>query len=334
MEWTTAIALDPTQPVPYFALARQYEMAGDFATAIKTLDGLKRANPAEKHVACRQSELHLEAGRWYRALRATQEALAVTPDCPLAHAVLATLYAMAGDNESALRQMEDAHKAAPQHERVTRSYVEALARAGRVAEAFAVAGPLAQKAEDPVRAAYLLGWLYSEYGANGKPDYRQAEVWLRKALAAEPAHPASHVELGMVLARQGRYAEALRSLDRGLRAGGGSAEAFEALASAQARLKRPEAAETKRYAAARRAADSALQTARRAYLARPDDSTVSLRLAELEARSGNTTDALTIVEEVLKKDTENTRALDLFHRIMSARKPARARDSSFQTGGR
>src|SRR5437870_1927480 len=56
-EWRTAIVIAPAHSAPYFAIADLYERGDQIPEAIKTLDALKRANPLERHVSCKQAEL-------------------------------------------------------------------------------------------------------------------------------------------------------------------------------------------------------------------------------------------------------------------------------------
>ena len=309
-EWRTSIALQPAHPAAYFAIADLYEADGQLREAIKTLDSLKRANPNEPHVPCKQAELLMKSGRWYRAELIARDALRLTPDCPLAHTVMASVHSAAGDSAKAVEHMKRAFDAAPENPGIALSFVQALCETKRLVEAARVMKELPENVRRSAQGRFVQGSL------NRRSGRSEAETHLREALRLEPEHSRSLQEIGLLRFDQGKYAEARGYLKRGIE-GMGSADVLAKLAMAERKLGLPSAAETEKRAKSLAAFEAIVRRSRADYLRDPSDSKACLNLAEVEGKLGNQSDALTLVSEILKRDPDDPNALDVFHRLAS-----------------
>ena len=154
---------------------------------------------------------------------------------------LAALYRSRNDWRNVARVEFELHKLDPKDTTVAGSLVEALLRAGNVADARRVSGPLLSAAADPkIVDATLASWVkYAPAGqllpdawqlanaatderrvafANyfngiGKPAIAASAAW-RSAPSGEPANARANAIIAQSLALQGRYAEAKQLFDR------------------------------------------------------------------------------------------------------------------------
>ncbi len=318
-EWQTAVALDPSYPDPYLALASQAEAKGDLKGAALRLETLRKANARVQHVDCRLSELYLKSGRWVKALDTAREALRATPDCALAHAVMGMVESAADEPKQAVQDLSIAHRASPANELISLSLAEELAKAGDCDAARALSKTILGKADNAARANYVAGYVLAECRSPSKRDDRAALPYLRKAVELAPQQPLANAELGMVLYRLNQPAEARKRLEFALSSAPPRAEAVRTLATIYAAQRNPQAPRIARKAGEVEAAERQTRLARQRYLAGATDDPNTLRLAYAEGSQGNPDDALDLIKQVLKKNPDNPEALKLLDRLLPHR---------------
>lgn len=314
-EWQTAIALEPAYAPPYLALVKKFEMAGDYASAVKQLDVLRHTIPETAHIECRQAGLYMKANRYETALKTAREAVKRESDCAQAHVTLGALLGRAGDWTQAIQELQTAHRAAPEEPAITLALAVALGRGGKAEEGIALLEGLPESARQSPPALYRLAWLLAEYGRNGQKDDPAALKALEQALAKAPDDPDSNALAGTIWLRAGDLEQAGSHFNRALQGDPNNARAARGMATVMTRQKHHQAAKGRMIAETLEKREAALQQARGRYLSQPEDSHTLLTLAELEAQTGNRLDALDLIKQALQKDPNDAAALELLHRL-------------------
>jgi protein O-GlcNAc transferase len=314
-EWQLAIAMDPADPRPYFAIAARWERVGEFDRAVEVLEHLALARPATPHLDCRVAQLLFLADHPERAFERAARAVATEPQCAIAHAIRGMTLEDAEERGAALTELETAHRLDPRDERITLTLAQVLGRAGRREEAArAVEEALAANPKSP-EAYFMRGWLEARRPGGAAA----AEAALRRALALAPDHPRSLAELGALLARQGRFREARAPLERARAQRPGDPAIARDLARVYRGLGDARAAALERDAAARERFETRWRAARRRQRAQPQDPAANLELARLERERGDADEALERVRAVLRDDPNNTAALRLLHELLGSK---------------
>lgn len=315
--WETAIGLDPAMPQPYFMLAALEEQQGDPIKGAERLAALRRANPTVRNVEARQAELYFAADRYYQAMKLSREAVKREPDAPPGYMLLGLGLEAAGEPKQALEMLRKAHQLAPDSERVTTTLAQQLARTGRAKEAFALVEPLLQtQMRLPAIVYGVMGWLWAQYGREGKPDAVLAMDYLDKSLQADPNHAPANFEKGRLLARQKKFSQARPYLERARQTMIADPDFQETLGQVYVALKVPNGEKLLQNARNVRKLLVELHTARRRYFAIPQDTRNTLQLARLEAGRGSVQTARLLVNEVLQREPNNYTALDLINRLI------------------
>src|SRR5262249_24560381 len=130
-----AIAMDPADPRPYFALAARWERVGQFDLAVDVLEHLALSRPATPHLECRMAQLLFLADRPARAFERAARAVAAGPRGAVAHAIRGMTLEDVGDREAARAELATAHTLDPRDERITLTLAQVLGRAGQKEEA-------------------------------------------------------------------------------------------------------------------------------------------------------------------------------------------------------
>jgi tetratricopeptide (TPR) repeat protein len=172
-----AAELDPGDAVCHQALGRALLQSGRFEEAIASLQLATTLNHTLGAAHCDLAAALDASGRAGEAVAAGRRAVALAPGLAEAHRQLGELLEAAGDTSEA---------------------AECFRRAAACA-ADTTAGRL-----DAARALLLEG------------DLREAEGRLREAAAVDPRNDELHKVLAEVLAKQGRFAEAIEACDRAL----------------------------------------------------------------------------------------------------------------------
>jgi tetratricopeptide (TPR) repeat protein len=314
-EWQLAIAMDPADPRPYFALAARWEQAGQFDRAVDVLEKLALARPATPHLDCRVAQLLFLADRPERAFERAERAVATEPGCAIAHTIRGMTLEDAEEQAAAITELETAHRLDPRDERITLTLAQVLGRAGRRDEAARVVDEaLAANPRSP-EAHFMRGWLEAR-----TPDRAAAaEAALRRALSLEPDHTRSLAELGALLARQGRFREARAPLERARAQRPDDPALARDLALVYRRLGDARAPALERAAAAKERLETRGRAARRRQRAHPRDAAANLELARLERERGDAAEALERVRAVLRQNPNDPAALRLMHELLAGR---------------
>lgn len=314
-EWRLAIAMDPADPRPYFALAARWEQVGQFDQAVDVLEHLALSRPATPHLECRVAQLLFLADRPARAFERAARAVAAEPRCAVAHAIRGMTLEDAEERAAALTELETAHRLDPRDERITLTLAQVLGRAGRRDEAAREVEEALAANPKSLEAYFMRGWLEARRPGGAAA----AEAALRQALTLDPEHPRSLAELGALLARRGRFREARAPLERAHAQRPGDPAIARDLARVYRGLGDARAAALDRDAATRERFETRWRAARRRQRAHPQDAGANLELARLERERGDAAEALERVRAVLRDDPNNTAALRLLHELLGSK---------------
>jgi tetratricopeptide (TPR) repeat protein len=186
---------------------------GKFAAAVAALRQATDLDPRDAASHHALGRALLRAGDFSGAVESLRLAITLNDDCAPAHHDLAVARAAAGQDREAVESCRRAVGLAPQLAEGHRLLSELLEAAGEFTEA----------AECSRRAAAC-----SPDTASGKADFvrayllqgnlGEAEMRLREAIAVYPSSAELYKALGDVLAKRGRFDEAIEACDRALEA--------------------------------------------------------------------------------------------------------------------
>ena len=171
-----------------FLLANAHLRVHQYRKAIAFYEELVPLRPQWAELHGRLGYAHLMAGQPARAVSAYRQTLALNPDSTLVRYQLARLYETEGDMEAAVKE-----------------YRVLLAKEPNRGEYHANLADLLIEQEGAGRKSILL---------TPTPRIRLAETHLRRAISLNPDFILSHWSLGLLLARQNRYSEALESFEK------------------------------------------------------------------------------------------------------------------------
>ena len=210
-----AIARDPSFAEPLLALAALHGEAERYGKAIELYRRYLKTQPNDADVRFLLGHTALLARRYDEAAAAYSEVAAVRPNWAAAHGGLGYALLMADQPQRAAQAYSRTLELNPDSTLVRYQLARLYAEQGQHREAIAELEQLVQREphvpEYPTRLADLLIQLEQATGMTlGQTDRLVvAEKLLRRAIAldSKAAHP--HWSLGMLYARQGRYAEAV-----------------------------------------------------------------------------------------------------------------------------
>ena len=221
----TAVRLDPGVPERLNALAQAYEAAGRAADAGARYEAALSIQPSLASIRVNYGRWLDAAGRTGEATAAYRAAIAEYPWLAAAHYNLGTALLRAGDlvgGEQALREAV----ALDPRDALARGNLGALyAGSGRTALARAQFEAAVRAAPGDATALANLGAFF--LNAN---DLDRAEPLLARAVAANPRHADALVNHALVLAKQGRLADAARQAQQALAVRPGDPRAQQLLA--------------------------------------------------------------------------------------------------------
>jgi tetratricopeptide (TPR) repeat protein len=315
-EWQLATRLEPKFAEPYLALADLYRDAGALGLAAQTLERCAQANPRASHVQCRLAEVYYLQKRLPQAFPAAQRAAKADKDCARAHAVWGMILA---DNEShrdALKELEKAHRLAPDHVGITLTLAQMQVANMQFDRAEKLTRQVLKEHPDSADAHYLLGWMHGRVGLRDARRAREAISHLQRALELNPQHLKALAELGRVYSLLNRPREAKPLLEKAWKMDSTMSHVAYHLALVYQKLGDPRAAQMS--ATFRRLNERATrwQALRKRYGLDPHNPAIGLELAKMERDRGAYTDALALLQEILRKDPDNKPALDLMHEIL------------------
>ncbi len=197
-----------TDPAEVFAQGIAAFQRGDAEEAAALFAECVRLAPEAAEGHLNLAVAHRLSGRYDHALIACRRALALAPRWPEAHYTLGDIALAAGDFDLAVLSLEAALELRPEWAEALNSLGVAQVASGRIAraiQAYDRAIELAPAWERPYSnraiAVHLLG------------DDERAIDDLRYAIQCAPTFAEAHVNLSLLLLRQGRFGEAWQGLD-------------------------------------------------------------------------------------------------------------------------
>lgn len=235
----------PERPQPALLRARILARRGDAAAAAAALAPVVSGEGGER-LAVERPDLFAEAarergralaaaGRWAEAAADLERATDLDPGDREAWKLLGEVRIETGDEDTAYAALRRAQELAAEEDGEAPPAAELAARlraamddlrAGRNAEALAVARSLAALAPDHPDVHYLLGVAAAAAG-----DTVTGERHLRRARALAPGHTPALTDLAALLLQGGRREEARRLLERVVELRPGDPEALRNLAT-------------------------------------------------------------------------------------------------------
>lgn len=162
---------------------------------------------------------------WQSSEALFRHALTVTDVNPLAHSLLASVLAEAGELEKAETHCREARRLMPDCAETEILYARVLARRNKFEEAIAVLSQLLRHSSVAPEAHFNLGAVFGEQGAAS-----QAMNSYRQALALKPDFPEAYFGLAALFTQQGDTAAAIEEYYQGLRRQPDAPEALNNLA--------------------------------------------------------------------------------------------------------
>ena len=160
-------------------------------------DGIEHADPMEAAAAAMSGRRYPDARRLLEAV------VAEAPDNADAWNLLGNACKLLGEFETAIGHYRRALTCVPGSVKVLSNLGLALREAGRLAEARTALEPVVRDRPDYLDARVALALVAYDSG-----DDDCAEAGVRAVLAEDPEHAEAHLNLALLLLRQGRYAEA------------------------------------------------------------------------------------------------------------------------------
>ncbi|HEX4953828.1 MAG TPA: protein kinase [Thermoanaerobaculia bacterium] len=276
--------LDAHDPGPLFTRFRIEMAANQLGAARETLAQLSQVAPGDTRVASAEADLFEAQGELERARTLREEVARRRPSWPQA-LELVTLELRLGATESALRRLRNLLSSHPDNQYVRENLAWLEASYGNLARAEALYEELTRVQATRPHLTNL-GWVHFL-----RQDYAGAESSYRQALALEPEHLLTRVNLAAALAAQGEAA--------------GARALFTSLATELAAAPAPLATRTRllhaqclarlgRRAEAARLAEETLRQA-------PEDVHGLHQAAQVQALLGERLAALYYTERALKK---------------------------------
>jgi putative PEP-CTERM system TPR-repeat lipoprotein len=246
-----------------------YKGIGDLASAARSFEEARALDPKFAPALLSHAELLARQGKRKEALKATDDAIALTPGDPRLWNLRATLMVAAGDVKAALGAYERAVSISPSYGDARIGRASLLIDLGRAAEAEPDIRELAKDHSDPravyIRAVYLgkrgddagtrdalnevtrlidpapkqllrdrapemlLLGGLAHYGLN---QQEKAREYLEEYLKADGEHAGARKLLGSLLVTRGDYREAISVLEPALKSSASDAELLALLAAA------------------------------------------------------------------------------------------------------
>jgi tetratricopeptide (TPR) repeat protein len=247
--------------------------------------------PGSGEVRAQRSRLLAARGRFVDALGEARQAVRLAPEHAAAWQALANAAALNKQAEVALPAFREGLAREPDDAELLADMGEALARFGRAAEAEVAFSRAVKAAPRAARPAGLLGQLKATR-ARTPEERAAARALLEHAAARAPGSPHPRYHLGLLAARDARYAEAIRYLTECLARDPSYGEAYLTLGHVCRAAGREEEAR-KAFAAWRRFSEDRREVAHLELRLRraPEDVELLRRLAARHAAAGRTRQA-------------------------------------------
>ncbi len=209
--WKHAEALRPMDPRRADAVLRQALRAYSVATLIPPqLSGEPAHARPYTHAWMSMGDIYAELGAWSQAIRCFERAIELNPIVAAdAHRNIGLIHLRSGRADSAIERFEISLAANGRDARTHLALAQAhVARrdAAKAIEAYERAMKL-----EPMNTSALagLGGMLTQIG-----EHQRAEAILRRSIAIDADHIASHYNLAVLMERQSRRAEAARICER------------------------------------------------------------------------------------------------------------------------
>ncbi len=177
--------------------------------AVEELEAQHREHPEDMRTKAFLATLYLSAGRPADAIATINEALAVSDRRPHFYFVAAEAYLNAGQPDEAIAALRRAYDLAPEFPEANINLATVLILAGREAEAEAL---FVKHYATPIVAEERIANAYAQRGELGK----SVAIW-EKLVEVSQASAKYRANLGVMYARLGRPADAIRQLEDAIR---------------------------------------------------------------------------------------------------------------------
>jgi tetratricopeptide (TPR) repeat protein len=230
---------DPLQ-VAYedFALASLALLNGEDEVARAYLAQAIEKDPESVFLNLKMAEVLKKLKDYREAIPYALKAVSLAPDRALHHALLADLYALAGDDDRAVESYEEALALEPENQRVRLVLTTILIRKSEFGKAMTHLDWLIDKNPELVVAQYYKGRINMETG-----QYAAAEESYRRALALNNRLEPALFDLGTLYQMTGKLHEAEETYDRLLEFYPDNIGVRERLIDLYTKLNQPEKAE-------------------------------------------------------------------------------------------
>jgi tetratricopeptide (TPR) repeat protein len=221
-----------------FALASLAFSRGEDEEARAYLAQAIEKDPESVYLNLKMTEVLKKSKHYREAIPYGLKAVSLAPDNPLHHAVLADVYALAGDDDRAVESYEKALELQPENQRVRLVLTTILIRKSEFPKAMMHLNWLIDQNPELVVAHYYKGRINMERG-----QYAAAEESYRRALALNNRLEPALFDLGTLYQMTGKLYEAVEIYDQLLEFYPDNLGVRERLIDLYTKLKQPEKAE-------------------------------------------------------------------------------------------
>ena len=210
-EYTTALRLNPDDPVAHNILGIALEKKGQLDQAISQFQEALRLNPNRPDFHYNLATVFYQQGRTTEAMGQFEAALRLRPDLAEVPDLGAAL-ALRGPAAEVARQFQKAHKLKHYDAQAPKNPVAPLDQKDQTTVAISQFQEAVRLSSDSAAAYYNLGLAL---GQKGQID--EAIRQFREALRLESDHPLAHYSLGNALLMKGQIDEAIRQFQEAIR---------------------------------------------------------------------------------------------------------------------
>ena len=306
-EWKQGIQADPDFPDDYAQLGDLYLHHQRFSEAVTEYQSALRLTPQDGYLFVRLYWAQLGAHRMADALVSARRAAEILPDNGDVAGLYGMLAARRGDRPAALRALRRAHALRPADQNflreLARQEMDSLDMAGAERDVRAL---LAQNPSDG-EANRLLGLLYKQKPPTPE-NMKTALTLARRAVAAQPDSPDTHLLLGQLTLNVGSPAGALAEFQKAQALNPDSQEVLSGIVTSETQLHQPAlAAQTAAILQRVTSRRNQIEHLKTTVQINPADTASRLTLARLEEDSGNLTAAAEDYEEMIRRTPADPR---------------------------
>lgn len=208
-EYCQAFELSPDRAAYAVSLAKAHRRLNQFVEAKQAMAAALEKGLESAEMRREMAVVCVEIGELDAALEQSRRAVAIEPDSPLSHIILARALLAAGRREESLQELKTAIALGPDVAEAYYHLARAHAQGGSTEEARSHAVRAVALSPGEEEYAYLAGRLCAMAGAT-----EEAIEHLKRAAHSSNALPLWHVELGELFESSGRLEEALAEYQR------------------------------------------------------------------------------------------------------------------------